>query len=260
MILNDWRMRLRRHPLVSDWRASKKPRMGDRSMRRVRNAMIAVLVLLGTAPALRAQMAHGPTGGDCGCSQEAGCDECGGCQYLLPALAARVHCIFDTLLPCRTGCATEDKIYQAALNRQCFRRPCCFPCIPLISYRRNPPCAPSCGCGSTSPAGGEIMEMQEMPGGLPIEPTPALQPEPNPIPPPPKPDASAGLQHWKDYQTARTSAARTRTPATRASSTGAPRVFVPVVARKLSKPASRVQTVSGVEHPSGVAPSNPLRR
>lgn len=100
------------------------------------------------------------------------------CPRILPAIAAGIHGVLNSLLPCR-GCG--DPCPAQPVPRVCRTsyRPCfCLPRIPIISYRRND------GCGTGCPDDCDRFETKSERGPA-VGPTPA-EPIPGttePLPP-----------------------------------------------------------------------------
>ncbi len=154
---------------------------------------MASVILLGTT-SLRAQTAHSAAGSYCGCQQCQSCQECDNgacCQALLPSLAQGLHSALGGIIPGHTGCDARHKIYKAALQRSTFDKKCLLPVayyshiLPLWSHRRccSGPVHSNCPtCGPDGMMGEEVIDMQEYPEGMPMEPTPAVEPESPPVP------------------------------------------------------------------------------
>jgi hypothetical protein len=101
----------------------------------------------------------------------------------LPCLTDGIHRVLGGLFCC-PGLNARHDIYRAALNRNDFGK--CSKYVPVYSCRTcccggaNPAC-PHCGPG-VDVSGEEVMDMQEVPDGMPGEPTPAVEPETPPTP------------------------------------------------------------------------------
>ncbi len=166
-------------------------------MRLARTVLTVSIVLLGT-DALRAQLAHSNV--SCGCQACSpcpsapdcqGCGSTGGCNALIPALSQSLHGMLAGIVPGSVGCDARHKIYRSALQRSTFDKKCLLPVayyshiLPLWSHHRcccGPVTSGCPTCGPQGVMGEEVIEMQEYPAGVPMEPTPAMEPEVPPVP------------------------------------------------------------------------------
>lgn len=144
-------------------------------MRLARNCLIVISLVLGATPTVLAQHSAGLRGTECGCNTcGAGCraQEC--CPSLVSSVTQGVHDMLGSLFCC-PGLNARHDIYRAALKRNDFGK--CNKFVPVYAPQ-------SCGCGGVSqtcpscgPADGmpseDLFEMQDVPEGMPLEPTPA---------------------------------------------------------------------------------------
>lgn len=168
-------------------------------MRRVRIVLIVAMICGGTAPMLRAQMAHSPFSTECGCqSCVANCVQDPCCTPLLTSLARGVKSAVGAVLPCKSHCDARHQIYMAALRRNAFDKKC-FPFLPFYSYR----CCgghPTAACPHCGPAGHgeeEWLETHEHFDGMMLEPTPAAPLPAETVPQTGTADQEARRQQWK---------------------------------------------------------------
>jgi hypothetical protein len=153
-------------------------------MRLARIVLIVTGLVLGTTPILRAQHSAGRMDADCACNTCAPSGRTQGCcPPLLSSITQGIHDVLGSLLCC-PGLNARHDIYRAALYRNDFGK--CSVFLPFYSCRTS-----SCGrvnagcqqCGPGNDEGGEeVMEMQEVPEGVPTEPTPALESQTPPVP------------------------------------------------------------------------------
>lgn len=139
--------------------------------------LVGALVLVATAP-LRAQHRVWPVGDDCGCNTCAATAMAGPCcaEPLIPSLLRGIHNTLGCLLCC-PGLNARHDIYRAALNRNDFDK-CGCPLLPIYVPRRccGAAAAPDCPhCGHAHGVEGEIIETDEMPDEMLLEPTPATE-------------------------------------------------------------------------------------
>ncbi len=151
---------------------------------RLTRITLSVTVILFATATLRAQMAHSEVVPACecqACQACPGCNECGSCGALLPGIT---HAL-GSILPFGPGSDARHKCYKAALRRSTFDKKVLLPIpyyphiVPLWSHKR---CCVSArmGCPTCGPQGAmveEYMDMSEVPEGMPMEPTPAAQPD-----------------------------------------------------------------------------------
>jgi hypothetical protein len=163
-------------------------------MRTTRNVLIVFgigLVLLAT-PELRAQHSGGCMNADCGCNQCApACgDTC--CPSLLPCLTEGVQNVLSGLFCC-PALNARHSVYRAALKRNDFGK--CSKLVPFYSCRQCPCGRVSPGCQSCGPTeastDGQVIDVQDVPQGQMMEPTPALEPDTPAAPADVVPPASA---------------------------------------------------------------------
>ena len=248
-------------------------------MRLVRTALIVSVMLLGTT-SLRAQTAHSVAGSSCGCQQCQACQGCGGgacCNALLPSVTQSLQSALGGIIPGHTGCDARHQIYKAALQRSTFDKKCLLPVayyshiLPLWSHRRcccgpvNTKCPT---CGPNGMMGEEMIEMQEYPEGVPMEPTPAVEQETPPVPETTMEPTEARVRQGQGRSTPRTRPASAQRVVSKSapdrvarqndspSTSATLRWFAPLAPAT----GSAVRQVSAEEAPARpTGPSNPLR-
>lgn len=255
-------------------------------MRRTRIALVVTALLLATTSIVRAQHSVGRMDAACGCGA---CTQCGGteasCPSLLSSVTQGVHHVLSSVFCC-PGLDARHDIYRAALDRNDFGK-CNRWFLPIYSCRKC-----SCGpavtgcphCGQGHVLGEEVIDMQQVPDGVSIEPTPATEPtpavestpimEPTPAvesatPAAPKEARSRHPSHGRAAAgrsaTPTTSTKQTRSTASRdrvarsESGDKAPQPVQPTTARRTAKPKSLIQRTSLLQLFQSSDPSNPSR-
>ena len=216
-------------------------------MRLSRNCLVVISLVLGATPTVLAQHSAGLRGTECGCGTcGAGYRAQGCCPSLVSSVTQGIHDVLGCLFCC-PGLNARHDIYRAALNRNDFGK--CNKFVPIYTPQmcccgRVSQTCPSCG-----PAGGmpseEVLEMQDVPEGMPLEPTPAVEPGTPPTPAGAVPPQARRSRTPSDSRPAAAHRAAPRAPSTK-------------TAREATKRDRIVRAEVRDETPRGSQPSTSL--
>ncbi len=168
-------------------------------MRRTRIALVVTALMLATTSVVRAQHSVGRMSAECGCGT---CWQCGGteacCPSLLTSITQGVHTCTGFACSAVPGLDARHDIYRAALHRNDFRQvqplvpaDLLLPQVRLWLGRDRLSALRTGGYAE----GEEVIDMQQVPEGVSIEPTPATEPTPAVAPDmPPLPDQTVPSQ------------------------------------------------------------------